>query len=95
MTITTAEIAERAQEIRLGGGVEGRRIYNEAFAAIEAEWKIWLYQDAAADLSTEASDLIFQKAWEEGHGSGYQDVDGQFRDLVNLVRSVIIQINKD
>lgn len=89
MTITTAEVRNRIDSLNAAPfGSDDFTIGLYQTKEIEAEWKLWLYQDAAADLSTEASDLIFQKAWEEGHASGYEEVDNLFRELVELIRSV-------
>ena len=89
MTITTADIHVHIRELRAGIDVESRKVYDTGLASIESSWKEWLYQDAAPDLSKEAADLIFQKAWDDGHSGGYEEVDMHFRDLVALVQSVM------
>ena len=86
--LTTVEVDEQVRQAWNGSGFEERQAYRAAVAELEAEWREWLFQEHADDMSTEAAQVVFARAWEEGHASGYSEVEMHFVDLIGLVREV-------
>lgn len=83
--LTTSEIYEQLEAIPTA---TPHATYVETRANLEAQWREWLYQEFADDFSTQAADAIYVRAYEEGHSSGYQEIQNQFIDLTSLVRQV-------
>lgn len=61
---------------------EAKRQEREAFRAkMEADY-------STADLPSKARNLIWEKAWSDGHSEGYQAVEGHYADLADIVDAV-------
>ena len=54
-------------------------------ARVQAEFAEELRQEYLPDLPTEAADHVFARAWSDGHGSGYYEVENQYMDLADMV----------
>lgn len=64
------------------------RAYNEKRGALIAQWKEWLHDVYADGFSTQAADVIYAKAWEDGHSSGYREVEMWYQELSDLVTKI-------
>lgn len=57
-------------------------------AALEAEWKLWLADEYAAELPLAAQDAVFALAWEQGHHAGYSEVEGLYEEYAEFADKV-------
>jgi predicted metal-dependent phosphoesterase TrpH len=62
--------------------------YREQENALIAQWKTWLADEYADDLPAAAQNAIYRKAWEEGHSSGYYEVENHYSELSELGRLI-------
>lgn len=74
------------QELSL---VERRRMYGERRAELEQEWKENYLFPMGHGISSAALEVIFLKAWADGHSDGYYQVEYCFTELVELVGKVL------
>jgi hypothetical protein len=56
------------------------RAYNEAVGKIVGEFKAYLADTYASSLPTAVQDRIWSKAWEDGHASGYSEIENHYID---------------
>ncbi len=56
---------------------------------LEQEWREWLEKQYAQDIPTGLLTNIYDRAWAEGHSSGYFDVQDRYEDLTDFVREVL------
>lgn len=68
--------------------VAAHRAYNEAVCNINGEFRDWLASTYASDLPAEVQARIWGKSWEDGHASGYNEVEGHYNDNSDFARFV-------
>jgi len=61
------------------------REYRENTRALELRWARWLGDEYASVVSESTQAAIFVKAWEDGHSSGYGNVESVYEDLALIV----------
>lgn len=66
-----------------------RKLHGQRTGELEAQWRAWLADEYASDLSSVAQSLIYTKAWEDGHSSGYNDVEHYYSEHADFARQVI------
>ena len=70
--------------------VEARRAHDAAEQALITEWSLWLADDNLdANIAPEAAQLVFRQAWEQGHSSGYSEVESNYVDLAEIVNTAV------
>lgn len=55
-------------------------------------WSRWLYDRHGVGLSEDVLNIVYGKAWEDGHSAGLQEVESCFIDLVDLAEMVIAAV---
>lgn len=65
------------------------KAYRERDAEIRAQFEKDLAEEFAHDLHEGAQGVIFNKAWEDGHASGYEEVAMHYEELTNIVRAAL------
>src|SRR4030095_6895683 len=50
-------------------------------AELEKKWKEWLGERYASDINTSGKDLIYSRAFSQGHSAGYYDIENEYIDL--------------
>jgi hypothetical protein len=70
-------------------GKPGYDEYQSAKSEIESAWKETMLNNDGFGLSAKAQEAVFEEAWEQGHSSGYSEVEVYFSELANLARNAI------
>lgn len=78
-TVARAEAAFEASRVVFHS--EGREAYHAHLAAAQDE----LQASLARLFDTTVPELIWRKAWDDGHSEGYQRVAENYRELAELV----------
>lgn len=74
----------------LGSSREERQAYREAQESIRLSHRAWLENDYGTDtLSQRSRDVIYNKAWEDGHSNGFASVESEYQDLLDIVNIVL------
>jgi len=66
-----------------------RKFWGEEISKLEKEWKEWLGERYASDINTSGRELIFSRAWQDAHSSGYYEVEGTYEDLADFGRAFL------
>jgi len=60
--------------------------------AFVSEWSEWLHSEYGSDLTDEQHEMVYTKAYENGHAGGYSEIENEYIELAdlatNLIRSV-------
>ena len=71
------------------GDVELRNKYREEVASIEVDFRNALQNEyVCRELGTVAESKLWWMAWENGHSSGYSEVENYYSELADLVNSI-------
>lgn len=63
--------------------------------ALESEWRLALCEEyVPSDWPENVAIKVFGKAWEDGHGDGYEDVEVIFSSLVDFVNGILKSVGK-
>jgi restriction endonuclease S subunit len=65
---------------------EQYRIYGEIDAEKERRFKEKLFEKHGYKLGDPIAEKVYAKAWERGHAYGFNEVENEFDDLIELVR---------
>ena len=65
-----------------------REEHGEEVSEITGQFRDWLEFEYAGSFPTQVQDLIFHKAWEDGHSSGYFEVEGFYEDYADFAEKV-------
>ncbi|MFE6967209.1 hypothetical protein ACFVAJ_19145 [Agromyces sp. NPDC057679] len=65
-----------------------RDAYRQSEANIKLHFADDLRDAYAEDLPEAVAPIIFERAWEDGHSSGYSEVESQYVDLAEFARKV-------
>lgn len=57
--------------------------------ALEQQWKAWLIEEYAFDFSEKVQEEIFRRAWDDGHSSGYHNVENYFQEYADFANMVL------
>ena len=68
--------------------VAAHRAYNEAVGNITGEFKAYLADTYASGLPATVQDRIFGKSWEDGHSSGYSEIENHYIDNADFAEFV-------
>lgn len=68
-----------------------RQQWRVDIAALEARWRPWLFNEylAGYDLPESLGDIVFTKAWDEGHSAGYHQVESEYQAVAEFAREVL------
>jgi len=83
LTYPTYDGAQTREEL-----AQLRREYQEATGLLVAEWVEFLKDEHGYDLPAAAQSAVYSKAWEDGHSSGYQEVESCYMNLADFARTV-------
>lgn len=64
-----------------------REAYHEERRFIENEFKYALQREYLSDAPDSVADRVWELAWQEGHSSGFGDVEHYYQEFAELVRS--------
>ncbi len=62
-----------------------RQAYRDEINKINEEFKLALFKEYGVETNPKR-EQAFDKAWEEGHSTGYDDVEIYFSDFVELIK---------
>lgn len=68
-------------------GLRGREL-REAEEPLNVEMKQFIFDNYGSNLNAAASEIIFEKAWSDGHSEGWARVADVYDELVDLVDKV-------
>lgn len=54
----------------------------------QAAWRSWLHREYLNGFGRETADAVYRKAWEDGHSSGYREVEMHYQELADIVKTV-------
>lgn len=89
MNATEATEAHEKLPYPVGKGEKARAAreeYHEQLSEISGQFRDWLAQEYASDLPVGVQSLIFGKAWESGHSSGYYEIQGHYQEYADFAR---------
>lgn len=82
--MNTEELHERTAALVFGEPGPERQAYREQTRELESQWRAWLASEYAPEVPEAAQEAIWNYAWEEGHASGYDEVEMHYRDLADI-----------
>jgi len=59
--------------------------YNKREREMHSQFKTDLFDEEGLGGTNETLNVIFDEAWERGHSCGFEDVAGQFIDLISFI----------
>ncbi len=62
-----------------------RQVYRDEINKINEAFKLALFKEYGVETNPKR-EQVFSKAWEEGHSTGYDDVEIYFSDFVDLIK---------
>jgi hypothetical protein len=65
-----------------------RAEYHTAQNAMVSKWKTWLASEHADGLPEGVQDRIYSAAWDEGHSSGYHEIEHYYIMFAGFARDV-------
>lgn len=68
-----------------------RRAYQESWGKVTQEFAEYLAATYAPWLVKQTQDMIWRKAWEDGHSSGYSEVENYYMDLASFAEDAVTQ----
>jgi len=63
-----------------------RQVKRTYVSVAEAQWSHYLHETYTPRLSDEQAELLFSKAWENGHAYGYAEVENEYIDLADWLK---------
>ncbi len=86
--LTTSELYDARSEVVYPTGSnrtnESVREYNRQISALEKQWSRWLGEEHAPGIPEVAQNKIFSLAWQEGHSSGYNEVETHYVEIAEI-----------
>jgi len=55
---------------------------------LEKRWGAWLADEYASDVPAAAHAEIYRMAWDDGHSSGYEEVENRYQEYADFARKV-------
>lgn len=76
-TLTTDELVEATDAVKWPAKATNKQRdeYRAKIKALETQWAAWLDVEYGSYIPSEFRKVIFQKAWSDGHSSGYRSVE--------------------
>jgi len=62
--------------------------YQNKVNALVSEWKTWLFDDYASHLNAAQQEVLYTKAYADGHSNGYREIENEFAELAELATSL-------
>lgn len=64
--------------------------YRQSYRDLENQWALWLADEHLDNgVPIEVADALYRQAWEDGHSSGYNEVENRYQELANLVNLAV------
>lgn len=86
--LSTAELEIATASVTYGETVAERQTYRAQVRELETQWQEWLNEEYAPFLSSQSANEIYARAWEDGHASGYSEVESIYVDLASIVQRI-------
>lgn len=64
--------------------VAAHAVYRAETSRIHGEFRDWLAYEYASSMPANVQSKIWEKAWEDGHSGGYNEVEGHYKDYVEF-----------
>lgn len=74
--------------------VKATYAYNEQHSLLRKQFRKDLKAHYLFDALEEYDDIIYSKAWEDGHAGGFGDVACHYEEMVNFVEEIVKIANK-
>lgn len=74
-------------------GKPGRDEYDNAYNELIASFRTQLHQEYLPGFPSEVADLVWGKAYSDGHSSGFYEIENCYNDEADLVKSVLKALN--
>ena len=75
-----------------GKDLEGHRVdmalYRECQREIDEQFKTWLAVTYSPNMPEAADELIWDKAWADGHHAGYHEVESHYHDYAEFATAI-------
>jgi hypothetical protein len=68
---------------------EAKNQYHADEKALEACWEPWLAKEYADGLSAIVVDELFRRAWDDGHSSGYHEVETYYQQYAEFALFIV------
>ena len=68
---------------------EAREIYRAQEAGLRVQLAAALAGEYASDLTARQQQIVFEKAWEDGHAYGYTEVENRYMDTMSFVDALL------
>jgi hypothetical protein len=69
---------------------EAERVRRSAATqVILQEFKQYLYVEHGLNLNEKQHNLVYAKAWEDGHAHGYSEVENHYIELAHFAREIL------
>lgn len=84
--LTTSELYEALRNVEYPGS-QSRQALNDYHAeqgALVKQWEEWLADEYLTDVPKEVHKTVFQLAWQQGHSSGYHEVQNYYADFAEI-----------
>lgn len=66
-----------------------REEWNAAIRELESKWAAWLKKESAHRIPAPLHQELFEKAWDDGHSNGYEEVERYYNDYVDFAEHII------
>lgn len=74
--------------------IVAQRAFNIKSATLQQQWHDDLYEYYGVDKDNPVIQKILGKAYEDGHSSGFQEVENHFSELLDFVQDILVYVNK-
>ncbi len=73
-----------------------RQQWRVDIAALETRWRPWLFNEylAGYDLPESLGDIVFTKAWDDGHSAGYHQVESEYQSIAEFARTILETVGR-
>lgn len=86
--LSTVDLHNATSSLTYGDTVTERQNYRAQVRDLETQWQEWLHEEYASFLSSQSANEIYVQAWENGHASGYSEVESIYVDLASFVQRI-------
>lgn len=66
-----------------------REAYYAQISVFQGQWAAWLADEYAKNLPATMHELIFGRAWADGHSSGYNEIENCYRDHADFAKAIV------
>lgn len=84
--IDADEATRKLQYVR--PGEPGHEEYEAAYKNIALQFELYLHSVYLEQFPVEIADIVYQKAYEDGHASGYSEIETWYQEEAEFLRKV-------